>query len=89
LKKEKAVIVGVYDRYVSDWEIDENMKELLLLSNSAGIEVSGQIIHEKRVIDPRFYIGKGKPPPGWGEKGRGLKIILTSLMPSLPGTVPR
>lgn len=60
MKKEKAVIVGVYDRYVSDWEIDENMKELLLLSNSAGIEVSGQITHEKRVIDPRFYIGKGK-----------------------------
>jgi len=60
LKKEKAVVVGVYDRYDSNWEIDENIKELLLLSDSAGIEVSGQIIHEKRVIDPRFYIGKGR-----------------------------
>lgn len=60
MRKEKAIIVEVYDRYDSDWEIEESIKELLLLSNSAGIEVSEQVTQEKRGIDPGFYIGKGK-----------------------------
>ncbi|HDY88152.1 MAG TPA: GTPase HflX [bacterium] len=60
MKKEKAVIVGIRDRYDSEWEVNENMKELRLLSNSAGIEVLEQIVHENRQINPKYYIGKGK-----------------------------
>ena len=27
MRKEKAVIVGIHDRYDSKWEVDENMKD--------------------------------------------------------------
>ena len=60
MKQEKAIIVGVYDRFSTEWEIEENMEELLQLSDTAGLEVSDRIVHEIRNIDPRFYIGKGK-----------------------------
>ncbi len=60
MKQEKAIIVGVYSRFNTELEIEENMKELLQLSNTSGLEVSEQVVHETRNIDSGFYIGKGK-----------------------------
>ena len=60
MKKEKAIIVGISDRFNTEIEISENMKELTLLSNTAGLEISDSITYKKREIDPGFFIGKGK-----------------------------
>ncbi|MFC1562842.1 GTPase HflX [candidate division KSB1 bacterium] len=60
MNQEKALVVGIYDRFSTEWEIEENMKELLQLSDTAGLEVSERTAHEIREINPKFFIGKGK-----------------------------
>lgn len=54
------MIVSINSRTDSEWEIRDTMQELFLLSETAGLEISKQVSHVVREIEPRFYIGKGK-----------------------------
>ncbi|MCK4966816.1 GTPase HflX, partial [bacterium] len=50
----------ISSRSDSDWDIDDNMRELILLCETAGLEVTEKVSHIIRDIAPRSYIGKGK-----------------------------
>lgn len=59
VKKEKSLLVGVIlNQY--RWEVEENLDELALLVNSAGVEVVNTIMQDRDFITPSFYIGSGK-----------------------------
>jgi len=57
---ERALLVGVIHRFQEQSEVDENLQELALLSQTAGAEVVDQVIQSRSQIDPAYYIGKGK-----------------------------
>lgn len=60
MKVEKALLVGVKLPETSVYEVEEHLDELERLCQTAGAEVIGRIIQERRLIDPTFFIGKGK-----------------------------
>ncbi len=57
---ERSVIVGFFDMRVKDFEIQQIMEELQLLTESAGGEVVGQFHQKRESMDKKFLIGKGK-----------------------------
>lgn len=52
--------MSISSRSDSNWDIDDNMRELILLCETAGLEVTEKATHIIRDIAPRSYIGKGK-----------------------------
>ena len=57
---EKAVIVGVVLPEKSHWEVDENIIELKLLANTAGVEVVDVLVQNLQKLNPAYFIGTGK-----------------------------
>lgn len=57
---QKAVLVAVIRPRVTRWDVEESLRELGDLAVSAGMEVAGHLIQERRRIDSAFFIGKGK-----------------------------
>jgi len=57
---EKAVIVGVRLQNDKESVINESLKELEALLDTAGAVVVGTFVQNKQTIDPTFFIGKGK-----------------------------
>ena len=56
---EKAVLVGL-DAQVSEWNIEETMRELALLTETAGALPVAEIVQKRNRPDSAFYVGKGK-----------------------------
>lgn len=59
-EKEKALLVGVVHGQQTVSEVEANLAELALLAETAGAEVSGEIIQKRNQIHAALYIGKGK-----------------------------
>jgi GTPase len=58
--REKAILVGVVQRNQTRHEVDDHLDELAELARTAGVEVLALEIQDKKVIDPAYFIGKGK-----------------------------
>ncbi|MBT9139841.1 MAG: GTPase HflX [Dehalococcoidia bacterium] len=56
---EKAVLVGLETQY-KQWNIEETMQELALLTETAGAQPVAEIIQKRPKPDSTFYVGKGK-----------------------------
>lgn len=52
-------MVGVVHTAQTRAEVEEYLEELALLLDTAGAEVSGQIIQERERLNPAYYIGSG------------------------------
>ncbi len=58
--REKAVLVGTRGPFQLRWEVEDYMDELALLADTAGADVVGRMVQDRRSADPTFFIGKGK-----------------------------
>ena len=54
---EHALLVQVDDGRL---DIDDALRELGALAESAGAQVTGQTVHKRRTPDPAYYMGRGK-----------------------------
>lgn len=59
-EEEKAILVGLYTKNNSRWEVEGSIKELESLAITAGAKVLLSVIQKKTVPDPALYAGKGK-----------------------------
>ena len=57
MSNNKAILVAI-DR--GDFNVDESLEELELLSKSIGIYPIERIIQRRAFVDPRWYLGRGK-----------------------------
>ena len=57
---ERVLLVGVFGRRSSRAGEEESIEELASLTETAGGEVVGTVLQERRTIDPATFIGKGK-----------------------------
>lgn len=83
-RSERALLVGVVTRDQRRAKVEDYLKELALLADSAGAEVVHTIVQERKSIDAAFYIGKGKAEElVWlaGEKKIDIVIFDDDLSP--------
>lgn len=81
---EKAVLVGL-DTQDLEWNIEETMKELVLLTETAGAQPVAEIIQKRPRPHAASYVGKGKAEEIKlivGETGAELVIFDDELSPS-------
>ena len=57
---EKAILVGVVLPRQTRWEVEENLSELQLLAQTAGVRVVEKIMQDRNRINPTYFIGSGK-----------------------------
>ncbi len=57
---DKAILVAVKTRDISEERVEEHLQELEMLAETAGAETILKIIQDKSKIDSAYYIGKGK-----------------------------
>ena len=57
---DKAILVAVKTRDISQDRIEEHLQELEMLANTAGAETILKIVQDRAKYDPAFFIGKGK-----------------------------
>ena len=57
---ESCVLVGLVQAGQDKWVINDHLKELGELAQTAGAEVSEVFIQERSAPDPAYFIGKGK-----------------------------
>ncbi len=60
LKEEKAVLVGVINQHQSQEEVDDYLKELAFLTETAGARPLEKFFQRVDIPNPRTYIGSGK-----------------------------
>ncbi len=59
--KERAILVGISNPPdIQRWQAEEYLDELEQLTDTAGADVLGKVIQDKRQIDPVYSIGSGK-----------------------------
>ncbi len=58
--RERAILVGVGGRGRSRAEAEASLAELRELARTAGVQVIDAVLQQRREIDPRTLIGKGK-----------------------------
>ena len=60
--KEKAILVGVdfAGTTNSEWRIEDSLKELTSLAETAGAVIIFQVIQKRTKPHPAYFIGKGK-----------------------------
>ena len=58
--QEQAIAIGVITGKVRRSTTNEHLDELILLADTAGVEVRHKIIQEREQIDPATFIGSGK-----------------------------
>ncbi|HXX62586.1 MAG TPA: GTPase HflX [Bacteroidota bacterium] len=76
--RERAILVGVSTHADRRALVEDYLRELSLLANSAGAEVVHEILQERRSINAATFIGKGKAEELAylvGEKGIDLVIF--------------
>ncbi len=77
LKKEKVIIVGTIQSKLNDLQVNEHLKELELLVNTAGGIVAGKVIQRISKINSATFIGKGKANQLISQAAQlGVKIII-------------
>ncbi len=59
-RPRKAFLVGVSLPQQPGFEVEEHLDELAQLADSAGTEVVGRAIQNRRAPDPGHFVGKGK-----------------------------
>ncbi|MBL8027838.1 MAG: GTPase HflX, partial [Fibrobacteres bacterium] len=59
-RKERAYLVGLGLKGLSEREVSEQLEELALLADTAGAEIAGRVIQMRDAPDAKFYIGSGK-----------------------------
>jgi GTP-binding protein HflX len=59
-RMERALLVGLIRGKVTRTEAEESIEELVSLTRTAGGEVVGSVLQERKAIDPATFIGKGK-----------------------------
>jgi GTP-binding protein HflX len=57
---EKAILVGVVLPSSKRWEVEENLAELKLLTETAGVEVVDILIQDRNRLHPATFLGSGK-----------------------------
>lgn len=57
---EKSLLAGVVLPHMSRWEVEENLEELELLAQTAGVDIVDQLIQSLERINPSHFIGMGK-----------------------------
>lgn len=57
---ERVVLIGVYNYKISKKQVIENLEELSLLCKTAGADIVKVFIQNVPVINPAYFIGKGK-----------------------------
>ena len=57
---DRAILVAVKTRDISQERIEEHLQELEMLANTAGAETILKIVQDKNKFDPAYFIGKGK-----------------------------
>lgn len=60
LKKERAVLVGIFGPDTPRWLAEEYLDELMLLADTAGAETATKVLQNRPHPNPITYIGKGK-----------------------------
>ena len=60
MKREKAIVVGVYRDKAERGLAEETLRELEELARSAGAEVVGWVLQRRHRFDPAYLVGKGK-----------------------------
>ena len=95
LIKEKAILVGVDFGKItnSEWRVQDSLKELRSLAETAGAVVIFQAIQKRAKPHPAYFIGKGKAEELANlseELGADLLIFNEDLSSSSrPGRWPR
>ena len=59
-KKEKALLIGVIYEKLDESLVEEHLKELELLAETAGAKVVGKVTQKLSRINPAYFIGSGK-----------------------------
>ncbi len=59
-EEERAILVGLFTKGNSKWEVEESIVELENLADTAGARVIHTIIQKKTTPDPAYFVGKGK-----------------------------
>jgi GTP-binding protein HflX len=57
---EKALLVGVVLPHTSHWEVDDNLEELRLLAETAGVDIVDKLVQDREKINSAYFIGSGK-----------------------------
>jgi GTP-binding protein HflX len=57
---ERALLIGLEKQGVSKWDLQDSLKELAELANSAGAEVVDTVTQKLQKPTAPYYIGKGK-----------------------------
>jgi GTPase len=58
--QERALLIGLEKRGVSKWDLQDSLKELAELANSAGAKVVDTVTQKLQKPTAPYYIGKGK-----------------------------
>lgn len=76
-EREKVLLVGSYRRRELRTEAGDSIEELALLAKTAGGEVVGQFLQERRTIDAATFIGKGKAEEIGGHcRAAGVDLVV-------------
>ncbi|RIO76167.1 GTPase HflX, partial [Staphylococcus haemolyticus] len=59
-KLETAVLVGVHAQNENEFNFDSTMEELKALSLTCQLDVKGQVTQNRKQVDHKYYVGKGK-----------------------------
>lgn len=59
-EEERAILVGLFCRGHSRWQVEGSLKELERLTETAGAKVVHTLIQKKTAPDPAYYLGSGK-----------------------------
>ncbi len=60
IERERALVVGLITRKTRRSTVEEYIEELILLADTAGVDVCHKIFQEREMIDPATFIGSGK-----------------------------
>lgn len=75
--REKVLLVGSYRGRELRAEAYESIDELTLLARTAGGEVAGQVLQERRAVDPATFIGRGKAEEIGGLcRAKGVDVVI-------------
>jgi GTP-binding protein HflX len=84
--RTRAILVGAQvDSAKSPWRVEDSLRELALLADTAGVDVVGTISQRLDQPFPKFYIGPGKVKEVAAlreQTGAGLVIFDDELSPS-------
>jgi GTP-binding protein HflX len=59
-RREQAVVVGVTKKNERRHQLEDHLDELILLADTAGVQVAHRMVQERENIDRATVIGKGK-----------------------------